>query len=50
MILYLIQWIIKILIFLLYLYFISRIKEVKQLFQYHGAEHKVVYNFESEKK
>lgn len=40
----------RILIFLLYLYFISRIQEVKQLFQYHGAEHKVVYNFESGKK
>ena len=40
----------RILIFLLYLFFISRIQEVKQLFQYHGAEHKVVYNFESGKK
>ena len=37
----------RIFVFLLYLYFISRLKDVRCLFQYHGAEHKVVYNFES---
>ena len=37
-------------IFLLYLLAISFIKDIKILFQYHGAEHKVVYNFESGKK
>ena len=41
--------IIRILIFLLYLILISQLKDVKRLFQYHGAEHKVVYNFESGK-
>ena len=30
-----------------YLILISQLKDVKRLFQYHGAEHKVVYNFES---
>ncbi|MBC8216167.1 MAG: DUF1385 domain-containing protein [Candidatus Marinimicrobia bacterium] len=35
--------------FLLYLFIISMLKDVKRLFQYHGAEHKVVYNFESGK-
>jgi len=39
--------VIRILIFLTYLILISQIKDIKTLFQYHGAEHKVVYNFES---
>ena len=34
---------IRILIFLTYLYLISKTKEASRLFQYHGAEHKVVY-------
>ena len=40
---------IRIIIFLLYLILISQLKDVKTLFQYHGAEHKTVYNFESGK-
>ena len=39
--------IIRISIFLLYLILIAQLKDVKTLFRYHGAEHKVVYNFES---
>ena len=39
--------IIRICIFLVYLLLIAQIKDIKTLFQYHGAEHKVVYNFES---
>ena len=35
--------------FILYLYLLSHIKNIKRLFAYHGAEHKVVYNFESGK-
>ena len=35
--------------FVLYLLLISRMGDVKRLFQYHGAEHRVVYNFESGK-
>ena len=38
---------IRILIFLSYLYLISKTKEASRLFQYHGAEHKVVYTFEN---
>ena len=38
---------IRISIFLTYLICISRINDVKRLFEYHGAEHKTVYNFES---
>ena len=37
----------RICVFLIYLLLISLSKDVKRLFQYHGAEHKVVYNFES---
>ena len=36
--------------FLIYLIAISQMKDVFRLFQYHGAEHKTVYNFESGKK
>ena len=35
--------------FLIYLLLISLMKDVHRLFQYHGAEHKTVYNFESGK-
>ncbi len=41
--------ILRITFFILYLVLISFIKDVKRLFQYHGAEHRVVYNFESGK-
>ena len=37
----------RIIFFLLYLVLISLLSDVKRLFQYHGAEHKTVYNFES---
>ncbi len=35
--------------FILYLLTISMMKDVKRLFRYHGAEHRVVFNFESGK-
>ena len=38
---------IRIIIFICYLLLISQIKDIKTLFQYHGAEHQTVYNFES---
>ena len=41
---------IRISFFILYLFLISKMNDVKRLFQYHGAEHRVVYNFESGKK
>ena len=34
-------------LFLIYLIVISKMKDVHTLFEYHGAEHKTVYNFES---
>jgi uncharacterized protein YqhQ len=38
---------IRIAIFLAFLYLISRMKDIRRVFEYHGAEHKVVFNFES---
>jgi len=37
----------RILFFLMYLWLISFMKDIQRLFQYHGAEHKVVFTFES---
>lgn len=37
-------------IFLFYLYFISKIKDIKRVFEYHGAEHKVMYTYEAGEK
>lgn len=38
---------IRIAIFLTFLFGISRMKDIRRVFEYHGAEHKVVFNFES---
>ncbi|MBI3210484.1 MAG: DUF1385 domain-containing protein [Candidatus Solibacter usitatus] len=40
---------IRIILFLGFLYLISRWKDIHRVFEYHGAEHKVVYNYESGK-
>lgn len=40
---------IRIAIFLTFLYGISRFRDIRRVFEYHGAEHKVVFNFESGK-
>ena len=40
---------IRISIFLVFLFLVSRSKDIRRVFQYHGAEHKVVFNFESGK-
>ena len=37
----------RIIFFIVYIFLISKISDISRLFQYHGAEHKVVYNFES---
>lgn len=41
--------VIRMAIFLVFLYALSKMKEIRRVFQYHGAEHKVVFNFESRK-
>lgn len=40
---------IRIAIFLAFLFVLSRMKDIHRVFEYHGAEHKVVFNFESGK-
>lgn len=39
----------RIVFFLVYLWLIALMKDIQRLFQYHGAEHKTVYTFESGK-
>ena len=39
--------VIRLAIFLAFLYALSRMKDIRRVFEYHGAEHKVVFNFES---
>ena len=39
--------VLRIAIFLVFLFLISRWKEIRRVFEYHGAEHRVVFNFES---
>jgi uncharacterized protein YqhQ len=38
---------IRIVIFLAFLFLLSRMKDIRRVFEYHGAEHKVVFNYES---
>ncbi|MBR9690198.1 DUF1385 domain-containing protein [Candidatus Woesearchaeota archaeon] len=42
----LIDGVIRILVFLLYILAISKMQDVKTLFQYHGAEHKTIHAYE----
>jgi uncharacterized protein YqhQ len=37
----------RVLVFVTFLYLVSLMKDMNRVFQYHGAEHKTVYNFES---
>ncbi len=45
----LVDGVIRIAIFLGFLMILSRLKDIHRVFEYHGAEHKVVFNFESGK-
>ncbi len=44
----LIEGIIRLSAFLIYILIISRMKEIKRVFEYHGAEHKVIHCYEHE--
>ncbi len=44
-----VEGIIRLGIFLTFLTVISRMKDIRRVFEYHGAEHKVVFNYESGK-
>ena len=37
-----VEGVLRLLIFLLYVFFLSRSKDIQRVFQYHGAEHKVI--------
>ncbi len=39
--------VIRITLFLLYIFAISRMKDIRRVFEYHGAEHKAIYAYES---
>lgn len=41
------EGILRILIFLLYIIIVSRMEEIKNVFRYHGAEHKCIHCFEN---
>ena len=43
----LIEAAIRIIILLLYMYFISKLKDIYRVFQYHGAEHKTIFCYEA---
>lgn len=43
----LLEGILRVLIFLAYIYLISLNKDIKRVFEYHGAEHKSIYAFEN---
>lgn len=41
---------VRLFIFLAYIFSISKIKDIRRIFEYHGAEHKVVFTYESREK
>ena len=46
-ILNLIEGVLRILLFVLYIMLIARMEEIKRVFQYHGAEHKTIHCYEN---
>lgn len=40
------EGVLKVAIFVLYIFLVSRMKEIKRLFMYHGAEHKTIFCYE----
>ncbi len=42
-----VEGIIRLVIFISFLFLLSRAKDIRRVFEYHGAEHKVVFNYES---
>lgn len=43
----LLEGVVRILVFLIYIAAISKMKDIQRVFQYHGAEHKTIFNYES---
>jgi uncharacterized protein YqhQ len=46
-ILNIIEGIIRVAVFLLYIYFVGKIGDIKRVYQYHGAEHKTIFCYEA---
>jgi uncharacterized protein YqhQ len=44
------EGLVRIIIFLVYLFTISRMKDIRRVFEYHGAEHKTVHCYENNEK
>jgi len=42
-----IEGVLKLIIFIVYMLLVSNMKEIKRLFQYHGAEHKTIFCYEA---
>ncbi|MFL0267183.1 DUF1385 domain-containing protein [Candidatus Clostridium radicumherbarum] len=42
-----IEGIIRVMLFLLYIYFIGKLEDIKRVFEYHGAEHKTIFCYEN---
>jgi uncharacterized protein YqhQ len=45
----LVDGVIRLVFFLGYLWLITRMKDIRRVFEYHGAEHKSIFNFEEKK-
>ena len=43
----LVDGVIRVIVFLVYIWAISRMKDIQRVFQYHGAEHKSIFAFEA---
>ncbi|WP_291636116.1 DUF1385 domain-containing protein, partial [Clostridium sp.] len=43
-----VEGIIRVLIFLLYVYLIGKMEDIKRVYQYHGAEHKTIFCYEND--
>jgi uncharacterized protein YqhQ len=43
----LVDGVVRVIVFLLYIWAISRMKDIQRVFQYHGAEHKSIFAFEA---
>lgn len=41
-----IDGILRLVVFFLYLYFVSRVKDIQRVFAYHGAEHEIIHAYE----
>jgi uncharacterized protein YqhQ len=44
---WLVEGLVRVAIFVVYLLIVTRFRDLRRVFEYHGAEHRVVFNFES---